>query len=596
MPARAGASTTAAPPARADLTGLILAGGQGRRLGGADKGLLPWAGRPLVEWAIAALERQVRTLAISANRHAPIYAAYGYPVIADRQPGYPGPLAGLASALREIRDGWVLCVPCDTPYVPPDLGVRLAAALANGGAEIAMATDGIGPHPLHALIPVALADSLERYLACGERSVLGWYRRHRVVEVDFSDSPQSFANLNTLEDGQRLSAWLERQPADPTRGPPQTADAGLRETVARLAGGLAHDFNNLIGVVSLNLEYLQTCLAPDSASPQIAQILEETRLATQQARLVAAGLLALSRRPRAAAAADLTESVQRLVRALERQLPRGIALVARIEPQVCGLADPILVQSALLQLFLNARDAMAGQGRLEIALARVHLTAPRTPTLGTLEAGDYAQLTVADSGSGMPPEILERIFQPLFSTKARGRGTGLGLFVVRELVLGWGGGLEVQSAPGRGSRFRLYLPACAAAAQAQSPERGEARAPAPARILVVDDDSSMRLILTHLLEHAGYCADEAGDGVQALARLESGTAYDLVLCDIVMPGMDGIELQRRLACDYPRLPVILMSADEQAGPAADTEILFKPQAHRLLEPTIQARLARARDA
>lgn len=210
-----GSPGTPPPPAPASLTGLILAGGQARRLGGVDKGLSLWRGRPLVEWAIEALASQVEALTISANRNRASYEAYGYPVVADRDPGFLGPLSGIASALPRIRTPWVLCVPCDAPCAPPDLGVRLAEALLRDGADIAVASDGTRLQLLHTLIPVALARSLEDYLAAGERSVSGWYRRHRVAVAPFDDRPQAFANLNTPEDATRLEVLLATERTSP---------------------------------------------------------------------------------------------------------------------------------------------------------------------------------------------------------------------------------------------------------------------------------------------------------------------------------------------------------------------------------------------
>lgn len=211
---------SAPAPGPERIAGLILAGGRGQRLGGLDKGLVHWAGRPLVAWAIAALAPQTATLLISANRNLPAYRAYGYPLVEDRRPGFVGPLAGIASALAVAPAPWLLCLPCDAPRSPADLGRRLAEALRADGAQIAIASDGIRLQPLHALIPAGLAASLEDYLAAGERSVQGWYRRHRVAVADFRDCPHAFANLNTPEDARRLAASL------PSGGSGEAGDAG----------------------------------------------------------------------------------------------------------------------------------------------------------------------------------------------------------------------------------------------------------------------------------------------------------------------------------------------------------------------------------
>lgn len=196
------------PLKASDLTGLILAGGQARRLGGVDKGLVPLGGRPLVEWAIRALRPQVGTLLINANRRLDLYQGFGHPVIPDRDADHAGPLAGIASALAAAPTGWVLCVPCDTPLVPGDLARRLADALLRDGADLAAAHDGTRLQPLHALIPVRLAGSLGGFLKSGGGAVREWYRSLRLAVADYSDRPEAFANVNTWEELRRLEQRL----------------------------------------------------------------------------------------------------------------------------------------------------------------------------------------------------------------------------------------------------------------------------------------------------------------------------------------------------------------------------------------------------
>jgi len=193
------------PPRKERVTGVILAGGQARRMGGRDKGLVPFRGRALVEWVIAALEPQVATLTINANRNQQAYASFGHPVIADRIDGFQGPLAGFASAMAGVSTPWIVTVPCDGPYPAPDLVKRLCAALTRDEAELAVATDGARMQPVYALLPVALAPSLNDFLAAGGRKIDLWYARHRVTLADLSDRPESFVNINSEAD----SAGLE---------------------------------------------------------------------------------------------------------------------------------------------------------------------------------------------------------------------------------------------------------------------------------------------------------------------------------------------------------------------------------------------------
>jgi molybdenum cofactor guanylyltransferase len=191
-----------------EITGVILAGGKARRLNGRDKGLEPFSGRALVEWVIAALAPQVGNVLINANRNQETYGRLGYPVISDQLDDFQGPLAGFASAMAAADTPWILTVPCDGPFLAPDLVARLSAALERDNAELAVASDGQRMQPVHALLPVALAPSLAAFLAEGERKIDRWYARHRVALADLSDHPESFANLNTEADAADLARRL----------------------------------------------------------------------------------------------------------------------------------------------------------------------------------------------------------------------------------------------------------------------------------------------------------------------------------------------------------------------------------------------------
>lgn len=200
-------------PRKETITGVILAGGAARRMGGQDKGLVPFAGRPLVEWVIEALAPQVLGLVINANRNRETYASYGHPVIADETEGFQGPLAGFACAMAAVSTPWILTLPCDGPFPAPDLSERLCAALAAQDREIAVAADGKRMQPVHALLPVALAPSLRGFLASGEHKIRRWYARHGVALADLSDRPGAFANINSAEDSQRFERGLQKRRA-----------------------------------------------------------------------------------------------------------------------------------------------------------------------------------------------------------------------------------------------------------------------------------------------------------------------------------------------------------------------------------------------
>jgi molybdenum cofactor guanylyltransferase len=188
------------------VTGVILAGGRGRRMGGTDKGLIELAGRPLVEHVLDRLRPQVGGILINANRHHARYARYGHPVIGDGMADYQGPLAGFAAAMANAPSAWVLTVPCDGPWLSFELLRRLAAALVEQQAELAVAHDGVRLQPVYALLAVTLADSLAEFLAAGDRKIDLWYAKHRMAKADFSDVSQSFRNLNTPDECQRLAS------------------------------------------------------------------------------------------------------------------------------------------------------------------------------------------------------------------------------------------------------------------------------------------------------------------------------------------------------------------------------------------------------
>ena len=189
-----------------ELTGMILAGGEGRRMGGRDKGLEPFAGLPLVGHVVKRLEGQVAELLINANRNADAYRFFADRVIADEETGFKGPLMGIYSGLRAAKTPWLLVAPCDSPALPDDLVARMVAGI--GDHDIAVAFDGERLHPVVALLRTSLADDLAATLAEGERKIDLWYARHAWCKVDMSDCPDAFANLNTEEEKLHLEEAL----------------------------------------------------------------------------------------------------------------------------------------------------------------------------------------------------------------------------------------------------------------------------------------------------------------------------------------------------------------------------------------------------
>ena len=338
--------------------------------------------------------------------------------------------------------------------------------------------------------------------------------------------------------------------------------ARQREMIGHLASGVAHDFNNLLGVIDANLYYLHGTVTGPGADPEIAQVLDETHSAIGQAKVVTSGMLSLSRAGKfASERVDVEAAIAELVRILKHILPAGIKLDVTLEPQLAARSTGGFLQAALLNLALNARDAMPDGGRLHISGSRVPRPGPAAVTLGDAGSEDLVQLRVADSGCGMDAGILERLFEPLFSTKAQQRGHGLGLFMVHEFVLRSGARLEVDSCVGEGSEFRLLLPRWSESlACSQPPGRGvDGRVPETLRVLVVDDDPRSRDSVRRLLEMDGATVVAVEHGLACLERLRREPDFDLVLSDVSMPVLDGAELCRILHERYPALPLILMT-------------------------------------
>jgi molybdopterin-guanine dinucleotide biosynthesis protein A len=182
------------------VTGLVLAGGQGRRMGGVDKGLMMLRGQPLVEYVVERLRPQVATLLINANQNRERYAALGYPVVADDVGGFAGPLAGLQAGLARAQTPLLVTAPCDSPFLPPDLVDRLLDGLEGTSAELAVARTGDQPHPVFALCRREVLPGLSAFLAAGGRKIDAWYAGLKVAEVAFDDCAEAFSNINTLEE------------------------------------------------------------------------------------------------------------------------------------------------------------------------------------------------------------------------------------------------------------------------------------------------------------------------------------------------------------------------------------------------------------
>ncbi|MBK1641300.1 hypothetical protein CKO12_05310 [Chromatium okenii] len=346
-----------------------------------------------------------------------------------------------------------------------------------------------------------------------------------------------------------------------------------RATIGHLASGIAHDFNNLLGVMDANLSYLGESLRENN-DPEVAEVLDETQSALGHAKVITAGMLSLSRAGgMPCEIIELKQVFDELIAILRHLLPRSVEAHFDVAETVTAFSNAAFLQAALLNLVLNARDAMPDGGQLSVVAVPV-ADAPPPPRLGTAPAGAHVAIRVTDTGHGIRPDTLARIFEPLFSTKAKQRGHGLGLFMVQEFVLRSGAGLTVDSEVGEGTTFCVLLPSMAAESELEADgavEIGAAEAldcalleplPKMERVLLVEDDSLVREALARLLTTHGFSCTLATHGNEALAVLASHPDVDWVLSDIAMPIMDGFSLFETLAREHPDLPVILMSGQD----------------------------------
>jgi two-component system, cell cycle sensor histidine kinase and response regulator CckA len=339
----------------------------------------------------------------------------------------------------------------------------------------------------------------------------------------------------------------------------QLVQSQKMESIGRLAGGVAHDFNNLLTVI---IGYARLALAGAAATDPMRANLEEVIRAGDRAAALTRQLLAFSRKqvlkPRPL---DLNESVREMRPMLTRLMGATIEVQAQLRAQPATVhADPHQLEQVILNLAVNARDAMPGGGRLLIETANVDWTAGQRSGNGCIPAGRYVLLAVSDSGVGMPEETRRHIFEPFFTTKSAGHGTGLGLSMVQGIVAQSGGHIDVQSAPGEGSTFRIYLQAHSGAPH-NAPEPA---LPAPANgsstVLVVEDQDEVRSYVAAVLVRYGYrvltasCVREAVE----VCHGEPGP-IDLLLTDVVMPHGSGRELAARLATLRPKTKVLFMS-------------------------------------
>ncbi len=361
------------------------------------------------------------------------------------------------------------------------------------------------------------------------------------------------------------------------------------EAVGRLAGGVAHDFNNLLTAI-LGFSHLALQQVDD---PALRADLEQVIVTAERAARLTSQLLAFSRQqPQTVKLADVAESLTALEPMLRCLIGADVALATEFAPNLGRVAvDPGQLEQVVMNLAVNARDAMQSGGRLTLrASTSVAEPDERRPQ-------GYVVIEVADTGSGMDAETLARVFEPFFTTKEEGRGTGLGLSTVYGIVRQSGGTVSVESRPGVGTSFFVNLPIASPAAMTEA--AGAAASPAVTRgsetVLVVEDEQSVRAVLVAALMAGGYEVIEARDGADAeRSGLNLERRIDLLVTDVAMPGMSGWELARRLAAVRPNLRVLYLSGYADEATHQGTVVRGDPRF--LQKPFVASRLlARVRD-
>jgi two-component system cell cycle sensor histidine kinase/response regulator CckA len=340
----------------------------------------------------------------------------------------------------------------------------------------------------------------------------------------------------------------------------QVRQSQKMEAVGRLAGGIAHDFNNLLMVIR---GYAEIVLEEDSASPAVRKSVETIVRTTESAAGLTRQLLSFSRNhvfsPQAL---DLNSLVNRLSEMLLGVLRDEMEFVVKLDSDACGIsADPGQIEQVIMNLVVNARDAMPHGGKLTLETALIPTDASPARRPSGLPQGDFVMLAVTDTGVGMDHDTQSRIFEPFFTTKKKDEGTGLGLSVVYNIVRSSGGLVRVSSEPGRGSTLRIFFPRVAAPPPAE-PIEIPAKTARTGRetILVAEDQPDLRWMICQFLQERGYSVLEAKDGGDAVALAEQykGTV-DMLLTDVVMPHIRGSEVARRLSASRPDMKVIFMS-------------------------------------
>jgi signal transduction histidine kinase/ActR/RegA family two-component response regulator len=473
--------------------------------------------------------------------------------------------------MRELV-GWVASQPpwSDFPFI---LLTEHGGGLERNPAA-ARLTETLGnviflERPFH---PTTLVSVVRTGLR-GRRRQYEWRRLNEHLELRVEERTAELAAANR----QLLGQIEERERVESTLRQMQRLEA-----VGQLTSGVAHDFNNLLTVVLGNLGFLERGLAAEGIDGKLARRLDYMRAAAERGAKLTDQLLSFSRRQRLEPRSlDLNETVVGMRDLLQSTMGGSIHIDTKLHPALWpALADPTQLELAILNLAINARDAMQVGGSLKVQTTNMTLGPalhPENPS-----AGDYVAVCVSDSGTGMTDEVRAKVFEPFFTTKEVGKGSGLGLSRVLGFAKQSGGGVRIESRLDEGTSVYIYLPR----AEVKLPTRKQAVSTRAATvtahgstILLVDDDNAVREVTRAMLHELGYRVLEAGSGGAALDLIEREAGIDLIIVDFAMPGMNGADVARHVRAKRPSLPVLFVTgfADRTAlAGVSEKRVISKP--------------------
>ncbi|HYC95693.1 MAG TPA: ATP-binding protein, partial [Sphingomicrobium sp.] len=424
-------------------------------------------------------------------------------------------------------------------------------------------------------------DGLARYLATGEARVLN----KRIELVALRRSGEEFPvelSITPIRKGDTVSfsAFIRDLRASKERDE-QLRQLQRMDAIGRLTGGIAHDFNNLLAIIHGNSELLRARLGEDTDSAEMA---DDVISASERGGELVRRLLAFARMQHLESEpVDLNARLPNILGLLQRSLSENIEVRVKSAKKLWpAIVDPTQVDDAIVNLAINARDAMPDGGTLVIETRNMHLDEEYAAHHAEVAPGDYVMLAVTDTGIGMSPETVSRAFEPFFTTKAEGKGTGLGL----SQVFGWikqsGGHINIYSELGHGTTIKLYLPRAESPAVEKELEQESLPPGGDETVLVVEDNPNVRKMVIRQLRDLGYKIVEANNGPSAIKLIEQGTTFDLLLTDIVMPGgMTGFQLADHLRQGRSDIKILYTSGYTELAALPDclpnrAQLLSKP--------------------